>query len=466
MPSGKNIVVFIDLLGTKESHNVSNATFGSHIDEFLYVLISEAQSLDKKYFKISHFSDCAFVFCNNQTSHNDLYNYLSRLRISLLQKNLYFKSGIAFSGGKTYTKEEVREKLFSNFSEEVISHVDSFCDYTLFGPHIVPAYLGHEVFKGVGFYIKGEIEKKDNDNFVESVFVSDQSTNKFTSFYDLKFRENIATSIFDLAFDKNAKFRSIDTFLTKNLQDTIAAPHEEWRNWYNSYFSRKMRFDGILTKKIVYQETLPVKYCKQNTDYSILLDKIIKAIKKSHIKDKNYPKYYLSLLVTIIKSSAFDFIWYDSRKSKWNGFPYVFYRLIVNDLYFNFFKKFNYYYILIAVILNEVLFSIDTRRKIILTSCSDELKETVRKDDLLPQNFIENYFTVAPSISCEDFKTDDSFLLSALKTAKITEEAIIIIFLKIGFRDVSGELKKIPDSIIHGEYKNRIIHLYSTLDDY
>lgn len=445
MTTVNRIIVFIDLLGTKESHKISDVSFEEHMEIFLKHVLINASILDERYDKINHFSDCTFIFVESDAK--NIFRYLNLLRDQLLNHELYFKGGLAFSGGQAYDENAVEERVFSSIEDKTCNKIKKICTYTLFGPDVVPAYLKHEILKGVGYYVDENISNKYPDFCINSVFVSDKHANPYIPFKDIKYKGRLVEVVFDI--DETEKTR-----------------REEDRNYAIEYdcFLKEL-FNGTNDPKIRSLDgkaKVIFKTSQDNDEIRIQFDKIVRSIRRAYIKDKNYPRYYLSLVISIIRSSIFDYIWYDKYENQWRNYPYIFRSLIIDKLYKQTFRKIKNYEITLMCLVSEVLLALDYRRYKLLEKAPKHIENLAKEQGLIPKGYKKN---ITSSQNQESTILDNlSNTLENLVVCRDAEEKIIRDFIGLRGSNVAGELRNIPDFIMKPDHKMRIECEYSMHD--
>lgn len=264
-----SIIAFIDVLATKESVNVSNQAFEYLITEFNRELCTSAIRLSEGD-RISLFSDCAFIQFSGGL--DDAIGYLQVVRSILFSKQIYFKCAIAEGNLET--------EGFDPFSginkKEHIEKLRKIVTYRYFGADSVNIYALHEKFKGIGFYVEGSLARKAKESgyFVESGFYADPALRNYIGFWDVAFRPRLMQYLFD---HKDSDERAM----------------------IDSQF----------------------------------IDSMLKSLLYSKAKNKDYARYYISTLITMVRSSDFSHIYFDCSEKSWKQYPVIFKRLYLDRFF-------------------------------------------------------------------------------------------------------------------------------------
>lgn len=171
----KQLVCFIDLLGTKESSKVSEEEFSEAIGTFRDTL-KKSMSLLKHKSEIRQFSDCAFMALNLNA---DTITFLDNVRETLFSKGYYFKCSL--NPGEFHV--EIDEDESAGFSS------------VTFGASSIGSYLLHEDFKGLGYVISPQVNEYDSEiakaalkNLIHSVYIGGSNRNEVIPYLDIRFR--------------------------------------------------------------------------------------------------------------------------------------------------------------------------------------------------------------------------------------------------------------------------------------
>jgi len=264
-----SIIAFIDVLATKESVNVSNQAFEYLITEFNRELCTNAIMLSERD-EISIFSDCAFIQFSGGL--DDAIGYLQVVRSVLFSKQIYFKCAIAEGNLET----EGLDPFFGINKKEHIDKLRKIVSYRYFGPNSVKIYALHEKFKGIGFYVEGALARKVKESgyFVESGFYADPTLRNYIEFWDIAYQPRLMQCLFD--YKDSDESAMID---------------------------------------------------------SQFIDSILKSLLYSKAKNKDYARYYISTLITMIRSSDFSKIYFDCNEKTWKQYPVIFKRLYLDRFF-------------------------------------------------------------------------------------------------------------------------------------
>lgn len=265
----KPIIAFIDVLATKESVNVSNQAFEFLITEFNRELCTNAIRLNEAD-KISLFSDCAFMQFRGGI--NDAIGYLRRIREVLFSKQIYFKCAIAEGDleGSDFDP-------FSGINKAIhIKKVKSIVSYRYFGADSVNVYALHEKFKGIGFFVDSKLvdRYKATGCFVSSGFYADPTINTYVKFWDIGFNPPLLGALYENDSGK-----------------------------------------GDLAYDVQF------------------IDSLLKSLLYSKAKKREYARYYISTLISMVRSSDFTKMYYDSINKTWAMYPVIFKRIYIDGFY-------------------------------------------------------------------------------------------------------------------------------------
>lgn len=435
--STEKLVAFIDLLGTKDSHKVSTNELASHLTLFAQALAENASRLDENTSSIDHFSDCAYIATSSIDSR--VFDFLADVRFSLLRHGLYFKCGVDLvKSDETQINDKV---IYENVGKASIPKVETFFKYRLFGREIIPAYLHHEGLKGVGFSVSSKAADAGKGKTVESLFVNEKVAGAFIKFKDIRFSGQINSVVIDLlpsaADEENNRERIPDA------RDT----------YYDAYVAsvKKRKCASVNDVGVV----LHFAGSKKSVGTELeLLDHIIHSTKRAHFRDSSYIKYYLSMFVTLIRSSPFDLIWYDHKCKSWRGEPIVFSKLVTDGAYRSAMKNYKNFEVLPLCLLSMILSSIDRRRALLCHQITAEELEPYIKTDLLPRGFNASELNeLTGPLPTMPFSIDLPMHLEVLQTTEV--EAVKRLF-GLHVKTLAGRINAIPDFILHPNHKRRV----------
>ncbi|WGS85940.1 hypothetical protein [Methylomonas sp. UP202] len=448
--STMKLVAFIDLLGTKESHKVSVNELLIQITSFAVSLADNALILDSDTSKIDHFSDCAYI--TTTTIDNRFFEFLQALRFKLLGEGLYFKCGVDLAEKNDHEQEPDIEHVFQNLGRSKREKINKVFSYRLFGREIVPAYLMHEELKGVGFSVSKAAEPKSNEYTVNSVYISEKALGGFVIFKDIKFNGKIAKSIIDTLPDDDAKDRD------------LVVGHDEHIDARNEYFDSYLKLISLKKSSSINCPSREL-YFLTNVDNAKteleLIDQIVLSTRKSHFRDSNYVRYYLSIFVTLIKSSPFDFIWFDCRLKAWRGVPIIFQKLVLDRSFQLYLKEYKNYEIISLSLLSMILASIDRRRAVICLNMQKDELISCLDNDFLPKGFTCSDFLNSDEKSKPILK-DIDFIHQLIVLADTEYEAIKRLF-KLHSKSLIGKINSVPDFVLEARYKRRIESVLAAL---
>lgn len=217
-----NIIIFIDLLGSKENSQLANDNFIEAINLLKKTLFIYKHVIEDEC-RIEGFSDCAFIEIKNYDSNEkSIFDFLNKVRGNLLANRCYFKAAV------------VKGSLQPN---------EDASSFRTFGRDSVKAYLLHEAHKGIGYCLQKELSTIKN-NTVSSVYFNDTS---YSLYHDLKYCENFIGNTKYLEekenpdnIDKNSKAINsrAETFFELFLKDILKAntKNKQYNRYYLSTF--------------------------------------------------------------------------------------------------------------------------------------------------------------------------------------------------------------------------------------
>ncbi|MCA8902210.1 MAG: hypothetical protein KDA53_13295 [Hyphomonas sp.] len=259
----ENWVVFLDMLGTKESAKLSKEDYPSKIELFKNEVVNVAKSLDCNlsmrvfsdsiYFQIDSFDELAF-FCRT-------------LMFKLFPMDVFFKGAIS-SGELDESPISTKKQTESGYSINIKG--------SAFGPSVVPVHFGQEQFKGIGF-----------------LFDPGQNTTRKT--LDILLVRHLVRSAFPVA----------------NNRLTL-----EWQPYFD------LKFDPPATSNLVESEDFEQDDFEEGI---VFIQSIVQAALRAERSKKDLSRYYLSFLHTLIRSADFRKI--DYFEDNWRNFPLVFFVL-------------------------------------------------------------------------------------------------------------------------------------------
>lgn len=268
----KSWVIFLDMLGTKESSKLSENEFSQKITEFIQTAKSQAISLNCNV-SMRIFSDSIYIEIDN---FEELKYFCQSIILRLFSQNIFFKGAICEgildekSVGDLLTTKE-------GFTKDIRG--------SAFGKDVIPAYYEQENFKGVGFiYVPGKLKhspafkKFSNKHLIKSAFpiADNRLTLKWQPYYDVKFEY-------------------------KSLESLIPVEQEEGEDLLNTIAGEGGKF----------------------------IECIVNASLRAERSKKYLSRYYLSMLHSLIESSDFSGIIY--QNDKWCNYPIIFHVLQRNQ---------------------------------------------------------------------------------------------------------------------------------------
>lgn len=269
-------IVFLDLLGTKESANQSDEAYAEAIDQLEYAIVENSDSIQLGD-KIRVSSDTVFMEIGNPER---ALKFLSLLRTSLLKRQFYFKGAV--KAGNYEIKEEITEKTMKDYTREKLENT---CKFMKLGPQIVDLYRLQERYKGIGFllhdsYIKLLSERTRSALVCTSGFFENEgAAQKLIVFNDIVFSHHDIGTIID------------------EIPSNGEMGHDE----------------GM----------------------AFIVD-FMKSCYRAHLKSNRYARYYIPTLLSIVKSSDFTKIYVD-EEGNWRNFPAIFLILFIrSNIYKNF----------------------------------------------------------------------------------------------------------------------------------
>src|SRR5687768_11176711 len=140
----KNLIAFVDLLGTSELSRVDPNSFFTSLTTFQEVICNFTSQLDKQG-QVYFFSDCAYIQSSNLDS---MVKYLRSVRQTLSEQGLYLKGAVG--AGSLNAREPPHRK---RSGDERIVKGNSF------GPDVVSVYGLQDGLRGIGVRIDNSIAK-------------------------------------------------------------------------------------------------------------------------------------------------------------------------------------------------------------------------------------------------------------------------------------------------------------------
>lgn len=448
MAQARKIIAFIDLLGTKESHKVSDSDFKAYLIALPKALAQASRKLPTDgRFEIEQFSDCAILFF--ALPMKDVCSFLDEVRERLLSAGFYFKCGVArgnqlVDGSKISlnSQESFAQKIYENIETKHAELISKHFNSRVFGPEIMEAFLLHEEFKGVGFSIAQEL--KEDRVTVDSVYLGNKSSDALAKYVDIPFT--------GIGYQTILNDKSLTT--TASEKDDFAHT-THYRKWSKDNENRE-QIRSLVSDQPISQ--LP--HLDPEHSFCLAMERLVRSIRRAHASNKSYSRYYISILTTAIRSSSFDFIWFDSELERWRAAPPIFSLLIDAHILRRAFRGYPGFYLIEFLILNEILRSIDIRRSIALSDLNDPQRmEIARKFDL-PKELLDTR-TPSSTNSIPSFLKTNRYAQENLKLLQITEQQAIRQLAGIGQNSRSISLSDIPDSVLPATYKRRVKEEYA-----
>jgi len=441
--SKEKLVAFIDLLGTKDSHKVSVNEMVLQLTLFAKILVKNAPKLDLELSEISHFSDCAYI----STSRVDrkLFDFLADVRLQLLENGLYFKCGVDLAVQDDNEIKPNEDELYKEIGKNFRSKIEKIFTFQLFGREIVSAYLQHENLKGVGFSVSNKALDKAPNHIVDSIFVNEKIAGGLVTFKDIRFQGKMGNLIIDSLPD---------------LEDDQRHRKDGDYEYRNVYFDSYLELIALKESRSIFESSDDSRKLAFVTNIDSasnelkLLEKIIQSTKQAHFRDKNYVRYYLSLFITIIRSSPFDFIWFDTRCKNWRGSPIIFKKLVSDNAFRLFLKDFKNYEVIPICLLSMILNSIDRRRSLICRDKEEKHLASYFEDDLLPKGFSVLDFSIPTGNYLPVFSDIEPEI--HLKILAETESEAIRRIFTLHSKSYVGKINSIPEFLLETSFKRRI----------
>jgi hypothetical protein len=195
----KNLIAFVDLLGTSELSRVDKDAFFTSLTTFKEVICNYTSELDERG-ELYFFSDCAYV---QSSSLDSMVRYLRCVRQTLSEQGLYLKGAV--SEGSLNASEPAHQNRKGN--ERIIKG-------SSFGPDVVNVYGLQDGLRGIGIRIDNSVSDrfKKKGYGIISCHLPQPGSRHAEYFYDLKFSpdeldENILRTFVKNFFKTNTKSR-------------------------------------------------------------------------------------------------------------------------------------------------------------------------------------------------------------------------------------------------------------------
>ncbi|MBL4918556.1 hypothetical protein [Szabonella alba] len=167
-------IVFLDLLGTKDSAKISSSQYPLKIETFSHTLLEHAQNIQADV-KVRFFADSVYLQCG---SFSELVDFVAAVRWTLFSEQIFFKAAIA--------RGELEDRpIVQHVTEGRLHPFD--VSGSFFGPAAVGVYYAQESFKGIGFTIEKNALKADQvDRTCHSAFPVDDEASNWVAFRDIR----------------------------------------------------------------------------------------------------------------------------------------------------------------------------------------------------------------------------------------------------------------------------------------
>ena len=386
-----NVVAFIDLLGNKASAHNSAVSPDDRYDAVLFnfytLLVKKLNAESDQAVRVRIFGDSAYVFL--QQFDQKVARKLSLLRTALFDRGVFFKCAIVLGNYEPTSAQEVRSELqkhpqrYANRNDlivRVVRNLDQWVNnghgggpkfwenfqLTHFGRSSTTAYFAHENFKGWGFDVSAEIAKiKGLERcFVSSAFPSAVTGEGFRRFYDLRYpRENCNELFYTEDQDSaDALLRSLSSL------NQLAEDRE------------------LITLHWPPDQTYHIPDLDRRPDNGAFgfVRKVIEAMRTASIRKREYAVYYSSVLVSIINTSNFSYLYANNTDDAkgWSFFPEVFYELLLQDGVIDALIKIDSFELVLASLMKRM-----AEEKLIrdaaLRSLNDKISDDIEDPDAL-----------------------------------------------------------------------------------
>lgn len=274
---------YIDLLGTRDVARLSTQDLQIYLDGFHSALADFIHEFDGDCYA---FSDGAFFTCRQFDA---FYPFLIRVRNQLFQADAYFRC--SFLPGKISVDDG---------DDLDVRPLGTFVTYKFAG--VAPeAYQAESVFKGVGCVID---LKKSRHEEVRDQLKKEKSAAK---------REELSKLIDELEGqfqDKRKKYLVDSFYITANGRKTSVTPT------FDFAYSPFEIGDG------------DDKEIEQYAGQQRLVDCLISSCYSALARSSKISSYYLSAMVSMVRSCKLEMADWDVKERSWVNTPYVFRQLM------------------------------------------------------------------------------------------------------------------------------------------
>lgn len=208
----KNLIAFVDLLGTSELSRVDPRAFFTSLTTFKEVICNYSSELDPRG-EVYFFSDCAYV---QSSSMEGIVKYLRRVRQTLSEQGLYLTGAI---GEGSLNASDPPQR---NRTDERIVKGSSF------GPDVVSVYGLQNGLRGIGIRIDNSVARRFQAKGygIVSCHLPQTNSRHAEYFWDLKFspdelNENILRTFVKNFFKTNTKSRRFGRYYISYLVSWI-----------------------------------------------------------------------------------------------------------------------------------------------------------------------------------------------------------------------------------------------------
>jgi len=259
-------VMFLDMLGTKDSAKLSELDYPSKLSLFKTHVTNIAKSLDCN-IKMRLFSDSVYLEIDN---FDEAVFFCRELMKRCFPEDIFFKGAV--------TEGQLNEETVSLENRTKSGHSIEISGST-FGPSVVSVYYAQEEFKGIGFRYIGDLRpEQGGKHLIRSAFpiVNSRLKIDWIQYYDLSI------------------------YMAPKPEENESNPSD-------------------------YDTAAELENYNENVAF---IEAVVSAALRSERSSSNLSRYYISFLHSIITSS--DFTKIDVADDTWISYPAVFQVLEVN----------------------------------------------------------------------------------------------------------------------------------------
>ena len=176
----KTWVVFLDMLGTKESAKITRSEYPTKIELFKSQIVNVAENLDCN-ISMRLFSDSVYFEID---SFKELVSFCRSTTLRLFSQDIYFKGAVA---------EGSLDESPIHIDKNTVSGKKINISGAAFGESVVSVHYGQERFKGIGYnFLKnssGAFNATERSEIVQSIYpvANNRLSLEWEPYYDLRY---------------------------------------------------------------------------------------------------------------------------------------------------------------------------------------------------------------------------------------------------------------------------------------